>query len=369
MRTSNTSGRTDEQTQGDPMSQEGSAVNPPGSGGDHRARCAIGLDVGGTKIAGGVVTDEGQILDRALLPTPLGDEAATLAALRRVIDSLRERHPMVEAIGVGAAGIVEWPSGYIRWAPNNAYRELPLHQLLHEHTGLPSVVDNDANVAALAEARFGAGASHDNTALIVVGTGVGAGLVLDGRLYRGAIGLAGEFGHVTVNLDEVHLCGCGKVGCLEALASGTALGRMGRNAAEEEPGGRLAALAGGPANVTGETVFRAASEGDPTARALFAEAGFWLGLGISVLVNILDLRLVIIGGGLVAAGNLLLDPARSSFERYLFARTRRTLPPIVPARLGADAGLVGAALIALDERPEAAPRRADAELRGVSADE
>jgi glucokinase len=241
-----------------------------------------------------------------------------------------------------------------------------LSGLLHQETGLTSVVDNDANVAALAEARFGAGASHDNTALVVVGTGVGARFVLDSRLYRGAIGLAGEFGHITVSLDKAHLCGCGKVGCLEALASGTALGRMGRNAAKDEPGGRLAKLAGGPANVTGETVFMAASEGDPTARALFAQAGFWLGLGISVLVNILDLQLVIIGGGLVAAGNLLLEPARSSFERFLFAPTRRKPPPIVPARLGADAGLVGAALIALDQRPEAVPRSADttgAELR------
>jgi glucokinase len=117
-----------------------------------------------------------------------------------------------------------------------------LSGLLHQETGLTSVVDNDANVAALAEARFGAGASHDNTALVVVGTGVGARFVLDSRLYRGAIGLAGEFGHITVSLDKAHLCGCGKVGCLEALASGTALGRMGRNAAKDEPGARVPQL-------------------------------------------------------------------------------------------------------------------------------
>jgi glucokinase len=318
------------------------AALPP----DPRARRAIGIDIGGTKIAAGVVTAEGVIVDRALVPTPMGEEHATISAMRAVIEELRERHPTVDAIGVGAAGLVEWPSGRIRWAPHNAYRQLPLRRLLYEATGLPTVVDNDANAAAWAEARHGAGAGSDHMVLLTVGTGIGGGLVLDGHVYRGSSGLGAEVGHMTVDPDG-DPCDCGNVGCLEAMASGSALGRAGRRAAEADPGGRLARLAGGPEKVTGELVFQAAQEGDATAVQLFERLGFWLGVGIGSLVTIFDPELVVIGGGLVQTGDLLLKPARASMERYAFGLVHRELPPVVPARLGADAGMVGAASLAL----------------------
>jgi glucokinase len=309
---------------------------------------AIGLDVGGTKIVGGVVAADGTVVERMpAVPTPPEDETATLTALLRVIDELRGRHPDVEAIGVGAAGLVEWPRGYIRWAPNNVYRALPLRELLHEATGLPVVVDNDANAAAWAEARLGAGASY--MAFLTIGTGLGGGLILDGQLYRGTTGIGAEVGHIVVDPDGPYECGCGNVGCLEAVASGTALGRYGREAAAVDPGGLLAELAGGAANVTGETVFMAARAGDETARLLFARLGRWLGIGIASLVNLFDFELIVIGGGVAAGGDLLLTPARASFEQFVFARDHRQPPSIVSARLGPEAGWVGSAILALDQ--------------------
>ncbi|MGH3219402.1 MAG: ROK family protein [Streptosporangiaceae bacterium] len=322
-------------------------AQPPRPG--RAARSAIGLDIGGTKIAGGVVADDGTVLDLTEVPTPATSDAVeTLEALRKVIDSLRDRHPAVAAIGAGAAGMVEWPSGHVRWAPNNAYRELPLRQLLIQETGLPAVVDNDANVAAWAEARHGAAAGHSHVAVLTVGTGIGAGVVLGNQLQRGHSGLGGEIGHIVLTPDG-RRCGCGNTGCLEAMASGTALGRAGREAAAADPGGVLATLAGGAEKVTGQVVFEAAQRGDQTARELFRQVGYWLGVGIASVVNLLDIELVVIGGGLVSAGDLLLDPARESFSSFLFGRTQRPLPAIIPARFGPDAGVVGAATLALDQ--------------------
>jgi len=307
---------------------------------------AIGLDIGGTKIAGGVVTESGRILDRTRVPTPPDEEGATLAALLAVLDELRDRNPAVEAIGLGAAGLVERPGGIACWAPHNTYRRMELRRLLHERTGLPTSVDNDGNAAAWAEARFGAGAGNDDLVLVTVGTGIGGGLVLDGRLYHGEQGFAGELGHLIVDPGGDR-CACGNRGCLEAMASGSTLGRLGREAAAGDPGGRLATLAGGPSLVTGEVVFAAAAAGDKAALALFERVGYWLGVGIASLVTIFDPDLVVVGGGVAATGELLLAPARASFERYVHARDHRDLPPLVLARLGADAGLVGAATLAL----------------------
>ena len=246
-----------------------------------------------------------------------------------MVDELRARNPGVEAIGLGAAGLVEWPGGIARWAPHNTYRRMELRRLLHERTGLPTIVDNDANAAAWAEARFGAGAASGDLVLVTVGTGIGGGLVLDGRLHHGEHGFAGELGHLIVDPDGDR-CACGNRGCLEAMASGSTLGRLGREAAAADPAGRLATLAapaGGP--VTGEIVFAAASEGDKAALALFERVGHWLGVGIASLVTIFDPDLVVVGGGVAATGELLLAPARASFERYVHARDHRDLPPVV----------------------------------------
>jgi glucokinase len=311
-------------------------------------RLAIGVDVGGTKIAVGVVGSDGLIEESTVIPTPRGDEGdVVLDTLLGLIDEMRARHAGVEAIGVGAPGVIDWPRGHIRWAPNNTYRELPLRQFLAHRSGLPTVVDNDANAAAWAEARIGAGVGRLDVIVLTIGTGVGGGLIMNGMLHRGQSGIGGEVGHIIVNPHGAHQCGCGLTGCLEAMASGTALAREGRSAAAAEPAGYLATLAGGPGEVTSETVFEAARRGDAVARSLFEDLGYWLGVGIASLVTLFDPELVIVGGGLITAGELLLCSARTSFERFVFARPHRTLPSIIPARLGVEAGIIGAALLAL----------------------
>lgn len=310
-------------------------------------RLAIGLDVGGTKIAGGVVDAEGEVVERVPpIATSSTQDASIVDTLHRLAEGLRTRHPGIAAIGVGAAGLIDWPQGHIRWAPNNSYRQVPLRRLLQEATGLPAVVDNDANVAAWAETASGGRSGH--MAFLTVGTGVGGGLVLNGELYRGKSGIAAEVGHMIVDPLGDYRCGCGNIGCLEAVASGTALGRYGRQAAEKDPDGLMARIAGGPAGVTGRIVFEAAMRGDSAARRQFECLGFWLGVGVASLVNIFDLERVVIGGGLVTAGDLLLDPIRRSFERFVFAREHRRLPILAPARLGHDAGWIGAGMLALD---------------------
>ncbi len=309
-------------------------------------RPAIGIDIGGTKIAAGVVAPDGRMMLKATAPTPDGQDRLVQHILA-VIKDLRSRYPDIAAVGVGAAGVVDWPTGHIRYAPNGSYSDLPLQQLLAERSGLPAVVENDANAAAWAEAAVGAGAGFGNLIVLTIGTGIGAGVISNGDLQRGGTGLAGEAGHIIINPVGGEPCGCGATGCLEAMASGTALGRAGRRAAAADPAGRLAQLAGAASSVTGETVHQAAIAGDVVARQLFDQLGYWLGVGIASLVNVFDPQVVILGGGLVNTGDLLIAPARASFERFVFARPHRTLPDLAPAQMGADAGVIGAALLAL----------------------
>ncbi|MCF3106149.1 ROK family protein [Streptomyces roseoverticillatus] len=313
-------------------------------------RLAIGLDIGGTKIAAGAVDAEGRVADRVpAVPCP-SDQATILKSVAVLIEGLRSRNPGIAAVGVGAAGLVRWPEGRIRTAPNTAYHDLPLRRLLQESTGLPAVVENDANAACWAEYRMGNSAAH--MAFITVGTGVGGGLVLAGRLFRGRTGMATEIGHMIVDPHGTERCGCGIIGCLEPLASGRALGRYGSAAAAAEPGGALAALADGAGRVTGEAVSAAARAGDPAALAQLERLGHWLGIGVATLVNLFDVELVVIGGGVAEAGELLLDPVRASFARYVTAAAHRELPAVEPARLGPEAGWIGAALLALDHEKE-----------------
>jgi glucokinase len=310
--------------------------------------CAIGIDIGGTKISGAVVSGGGKILRSVLKAAPASEkEGGTLCVILQVVTELRAHYPMVQAIGVGAAGMVDWPSGHIRWAPNNSYRDLPLRAILSAETGLPTVVDNDANVAAWAEFRLGQGRQYAYLTFLTVGTGIGAGLILDSQLYRGPTGIGGEVGHIIVN-PSGERCGCGNFGCLEAMASGVALGRAGQKAAREDPTSVLAALAENTDRVTGEMVYEAARQGDPVARSLFKQVGYWLGIGIASLVTLLDVEIIAIGGGLSSTGELLLVPARSSFEQFIFASKRRLIPPIIQANFGREAGVIGAAILALD---------------------
>jgi glucokinase len=307
---------------------------------------AVGFDIGGTKIASGVVSAAGEVVEELPTISTPSDQSEILASLCGIVDQVRQRWPDVAAIGVGAAGLVDWPEGHIRMAPNTAFERMSLRALLEKQTGLPTTVDNDANVAAWAEARLGNSAPY--MLFITVGTGVGGGIVLDGSLFRGRSGIGAEIGHIVVDPHGGQVCGCGTVGCLEAMASGRALGRYGRQAAAAEPDGMLVKLAGTAEQVTGETVFQAARSGDATALAQYDRLGEWLGIGLASIVTLLDLELIVVGGGVAAAGDILLGPTRASMTRYVMAPNHRTLPDVIPASHGNIAGWVGAGLLAID---------------------
>jgi glucokinase len=236
----------------------------------------------------------------------------------------------------------------VLFAPNLAWRDEPVKKLVEEHIGRPVIVENDANAAAWAETKLGAARGHDDVMLITVGTGIGAGIVIDGRVYRGGFGLAGEPGHYRV-VPEGRLCGCGNLGCWEQYASGSALVAEAREFARRSPeaAARLLQLAGGsPDLLDGPAVTAAAREGDPVAQRCFEIVGGWLGAGLADLSAILDPSCFVIGGGVSEAGELLLGPAREAYEHGLIGRTHRPYADIRLAELGPDAGLIGAADLA-----------------------
>ncbi len=311
---------------------------------------AIGIDAGGTRVEGLLVAveDGGSILDRRLAVTPATDAEATTRTIVALARELMAGRNDVIALGIGAAGLVD-RSGVMRFAPNVAWREFPLAERVRSGVGLPALVDNDANVAAWGEFRHGAGRGCHDMLLVTVGTGIGGGIVSGGQLFRGGHGFAGEIGHIIVEPNGP-LCGCGNLGCWEQVASGRAIGRLGREAAEEHPESLIVELTGGqPAAVTGVVVSAAASKGDPVAVRILAEVGRRLGQGIAGLVNILDPDIVVVGGGVIEAGGLILEPARRAFVESVEAPDHRPEVPLVAAMMGNDAGAVGAADLAWRE--------------------
>jgi glucokinase len=253
----------------------------------------------------------------------------------------------VAAIGVGAAGFVDAARRTVLFAPNLAWRDTPLRDEIAARIQLPVFVENDANAAAWGEYRYGAGERHPHVVVLTIGTGIGAGLILDGDLYRGAFGIAGEPGHVRV-VPGGRQCGCGNLGCWEQYCSGSALVRAAQEIATERPddGKRLLELADSVDAIDGPAVTRAAQEGDPAAIDCFAEVGRWLGQGIADLAAVLDPGRFVIGGGVSDAGELLLAPARETYASALTGRGHRPMADVVSARLGAEAGLIGAADLA-----------------------
>jgi glucokinase len=308
---------------------------------------AIGVDVGGTKVAAGVVDDGGHIIEKVKRYTPAASPADTIGVIAGAVTELLGRHT-VAAIGIGAAGFVDQARANVLFAPNLAWRDEPVKKLVEEHIGRPVVVENDANAAAWAETRLGAARGQEHVVLITVGTGIGAGIVLDGRLYRGRFGSAGEPGHYRV-VPNGRLCGCGNEGCWEQYASGTALAAEAREFARRSPEAavRMLRLADGePDRIDGLVVREAALEGDPGAVRCFETVGSWLGVGLADLSAILDPGCFVIGGGVSEAGELLLGPARRAYEHGLTGRSHRPYADIRLAELGQDAGLIGAADLA-----------------------
>jgi glucokinase len=310
---------------------------------------AIGVDVGGTKVAAGVVDEDGRLVAKLRRSTPAASPALTEQAIADVVTELL-RDYQVGAIGLGAAGFVDSSRTTILFAPNLAWRDEPLKQRVEERLGREVVVENDANASAWAEARFGAASGYRDVMLVAVGTGIGAAIIIGGELYRGRWGLAGEPGHVRV-VPDGRLCGCGNRGCWEQYASGNALVAEAREFARRTPAGaiRLLQLGGGvPEGISGPEITLAAAEGDPAALRCFQIVGSWLGRGLADLAAILDPACFVIGGGVSEAGELLLGPARLAFERSLTGRGYRPFADVKAAQLGQDAGLVGAADLARD---------------------
>ncbi|WP_405017029.1 ROK family glucokinase [Kitasatospora sp. NBC_00070] len=307
----------------------------------------IGVDVGGTKIAAGVVDENGEILARTRVPTP-ADPQWAVDAIAQAVRELKEQHPEVSAVGVGAPGFVDRDRSTVIFAPNIAWENEPLKVRIEELTGLRTVVENDANCAAWAEFRFGAAAAHEDTVLITVGTGIGGGIVLDGRLHRGRFGVAGEIGHLNMVPDGL-LCGCGGKGCWEQYGSGRALRRYGREKAAGDPiaGKRMLELNDGAADtIRGIHITEAAAEGDPLALECYAELADWLGRGLADLAALFDPAVFVLGGGVSDSGALLLDPVAAAFEKYITGGVHRPRAEVVLATMGSAAGIAGAADLA-----------------------
>jgi glucokinase len=308
----------------------------------------IGVDIGGTKVLGGVVREDGEVIATARRDTPARDPAATLDRIVEVITDLLAEHD-ADIIGIGAAGWIDDERSTVLYAPNLAWRNDPLRDDVAKRVGRTVVVENDGNAAAWAEFRFGAARdATDSMVLFTVGTGIGGGVVLGGRLVRGAHGMAGEPGHV-LTVPDGHPCGCGSRGCLEQYASGKALTRYARHLAEADPmraGALLAEAGGDPQKLTGPMVTEAARRGDDIAIEAFAHAGYWLGQGLADMVQILDPEVLVIGGGVIDAGDLLLAPTRVAYERALAARGKFPVAAVVAASMGNTAGVIGVADLA-----------------------
>ena len=309
----------------------------------------IGIDVGGTKIAAGVVDEAGTVVARRQIATAATHPTAVVAGIVKVAQELLAAAPNVSAVGIGAAGLIDGEKGIVLTAPNIAgWDNVPLRAMVSDRLKLPVIIDNDANVAALGESEYGAGKDYGDQIMLTIGTGVGGGIVIGGEIYRGAHGVGGEIGHMIVDGTGSAVCACGNHGCLEAMASGNSIGRRARERVSEPGATAVLELAGQKAvDITGELVGEAARSGDPWARDIIAETGRWLGVGIASLVNIFDPEVVIIAGGAATGtGDLLLGPARDNAAGLIIGHAWRALPPVVLATLGYDAGLVGAAALA-----------------------
>jgi len=308
---------------------------------------SIGLDVGGTKLLGVAVdaSSPSTVLVEARVPTPAGGAGLVESVVALVADLSLGRESAA-CVGVGVPGLVDL-AGQLHMGPHlRDLHDLPLAKLLNAQLGLPVVVDNDANCHAVAESACGAAAGAQEALVVTFGTGIGAGIITGGHVLRGATGFAGEPGHMVVDPDGPP-CPCGKRGCWERFASGTGLARMARDAAIA---GRLDAVlalaAGGPDAVRGEHVVAAAREGDEAAAALLTELAHWIALGLANLANILDPAVIVVGGGLVEAADLLLPAVRTHFATLVMSGERRAELPILPAALGGRAGAIGAAVLA-----------------------
>ncbi len=312
-------------------------------------RRVIGVDAGGTKLLAGVVDSELAVHHRVrrLWPQDRNDQTAVLETMVEAVEEVLAAAPEAEAVGFGIPSLVDH-GGNSTVAVHLPLTDVPFRGLMSGRLGLPVSVDNDANAAVLAEHRHGAARGAGHVVLLTLGTGIGGGLVLNGQLYRGAIGTGGELGHMVLDLDgPAHEGTCRNRGCLEALVSGTAIGREGVRAGGRNPGSALAREVADGTGITGARVTELAYDGDAAARAVLELVGRRLGAGLVSVVNIFNPEVIVLGGGAMTAADLLLEPARDVVaERALWPS--RDHVRIVPAHFGEEAGMLGAGVLALD---------------------
>jgi glucokinase len=306
----------------------------------------VGVDVGGSKVLAAVVSPAGEVVRSVQARTPgrLVDATVVEDVMTDAVLSVADGET-IKAIGVAAAGFVDAAGERVVFAPHLPWRGEDLRRRLAERWGTPVVLDNDANCTAVAEAAYGAADGDGTSVVVTMGTGIGGAVLVDGLVLHGRNGMAGEFGHMQV-VPDGQPCECGRRGCWEQYASGNALVRYARAQIGLEPSVLTEACGGDPDRLTGPMVTDAAVDGDLVARQAFGSVGHWLGVGLANLVAALDPHRIVVGGGVSAAGDRLLDPARHELERSVVAAGNRVVPPVLAARLGPEAGVVGAAELA-----------------------
>lgn len=309
---------------------------------------SVGIDIGGTKIAGALVDDAGNIIEELRVKSPITDPGDMVEAIASVIDQLTSGQEVV-GVGVAAAGFLSADREIMFHSPNiEAWRNEPLKSRIQDKTSYPVLLENDANAAGWAEFRFGAGKNVSSMIMLTIGTGVGGAVVTEGQLLKGGFGIGGELGHVVLTPGG-RKCGCGLKGCIETYASGTALLKAAQELAEstDSLGDGLRKLNSDSGTLTGEQVYQAIMEDDPGALGLISELGENLGIAIgSLFVPVLDPELVVVGGGVSAVGERLLDPMRVGYSKSMPAKGYRPELSIVKAQFLNQAGLIGAADLA-----------------------
>ncbi|GGM61474.1 glucokinase [Longimycelium tulufanense] len=308
----------------------------------------VGIDVGGTSVRAGVVDARGAVLDTTRAPTPTGGQALE-DAIAGAVAELTGRHD-VAAVGLAVAGFVTADRRGVRFAPHLAWRGAPVADRMSRRLGLPVVLEHDANAAVLAEYRFGAARGAHVAVLVALGTGIGGALLVDGRVFRGAHGVAPELGHLRL-VPDGRPCACGKRGCWERYCSGTALAATAVELLAEYPSASTVLAreaAGDPRAVTGRRVAGAARDGDLLAQRAMADLARWLGEGLALVADVYDPEVIVIGGGVSESAPLFLDDAREHYASAITGAGHRPLARIRTAQLGDDAGIVGAAALARD---------------------
>jgi len=321
--------------------------------GDKGQKLILGVDLGGTKIAAALATTQGEIVARGRRPTPAqaGPDAvinSVCATINEVLSAKELRPSRLSGIGIAAAGVIDSANGKVIFSPNlPAWHEVPLREAIEQRFGIPAYLGNDANLAALGEWRFGVEKKVANLIYITVSTGIGGGIIADGKLYTGACGAAGEIGHMTIDVNGPR-CRCGNIGCWETLASGTALAREAVKRITEGARTSIIELVGGDVSkIDAKIVGLTAKQGDELAQELVSRLGYYFGVGLANLVNIFNPELILVGGGVAKIGALLLQPAIKIVKERAFSTSANAVE-IKPATLGDDSGILGAVAFVLE---------------------